>query len=92
MPRITKDHAIAIAKKLGAELVKKSKRHDIALVSHEGKPIASFGIRRSSRRDIGHSHIPRELQIQYHQALLLGQCPWSRDDYITEMKKKGNIE
>jgi hypothetical protein len=33
-------------------------KHQLAIIEYEGKRIAQFGIRRGSRRDQGHDHVP----------------------------------
>ena len=88
MANITKELAIQIAKKLKAEMVKR-KAHDIAVVEHEGKMIAQFGIRRGSRKSMGHDHIPAQIYVSARDARLLGECPLSRDDWIEIITDKG---
>jgi len=86
---ITKEHALSIAKKLKAEICQRGNRpHDIAMVFHEGRCIATLGIRRGSQKDLGHDHIPRDLHLGPHKARLLAQCPLSRDGWIEIMKQK----
>lgn len=46
MATITKELAIKIAKKLGAEIQNRGGAHDLAKVYYKGKLIAHFGIRR----------------------------------------------
>ena len=50
-----------------------------------------IGIRRSSRKDQGHDHIPGEIHISPNQARLLGQCPMTREEWVSEMIRKGVI-
>ena len=64
MAIITKELALKIVKKLKAKVVTRAKPHDIALVDHEGKMVASFGIRRGSRKDQGHDHIPHQIFLR----------------------------
>ena len=81
--QITKELAIKIADKL--EAVSNSEpgdAHDIYTVYHASNLVVSFGIRRSSQKDKGHDHIPKELRVGPNFAKLLGQCPKSRDDYL----------
>ncbi len=87
---LTKDDAEAIAKKLGASLQDGSK-HQLAIIEHDGKRIAQFGIRRGSRRDQGHDHIPGCIHVRPRDALRLAQCPMSLEDWIKQMKDKGLI-
>jgi len=86
---ITKELAGKIAKKLGAKVVKKTKAHDINAVYHAGKMVASFGIRRGSRKDLGHDHIPDLIFLRPRQARLLGQCPMLRKEWIKIIAEKG---
>jgi len=84
---ITREHALKIASKLGAEVEARGK-HDMAYVRHEGKLIASFGIRRCSQKDKGHDYISKALSIGPHDARLLAQCPLLREDWINILKDK----
>ena len=89
MPIITKELALRIAKKLKADVKKRpGKAHDIALVYHEGKLVANFGIRRGSKKNLGHDYIPNQLYIRPRQARLLGECPLLREDWIAIMAEK----
>jgi hypothetical protein len=89
---ITKELAEEIAKKLQAVCNAKPNRpHDLYVVYHEGRRIAQFGIRRSSRKDQGHDHIPGEIHVSPNQARLLGQCPMTREEWVNEMVRKGVI-
>ena len=91
MAIITKDLALKIAKKLKAEVVKGGRAHDIAIVEHGGKMVAQFGIRRGSKGDSGHDHIPSQIFVGPRDARLLGQCPLSREDWIEIISDKGMI-
>ncbi len=77
-------------KKLGAQVVP-SGAHDIAYVHLRGQYIGQFGIRRSSKRDKGHDHIPRDLFISPRQARELGQCPLTVEGYIEILVEKGRM-
>jgi hypothetical protein len=89
---ITKEHALKIVKKLEAQVVSRDKKaHDIAMVFHSGRCIATFGIRRGSEKDLGHDHISRDLHLGPHKARLLAQCPLTRDKWVQIMKEKGLI-
>ena len=89
---ITKELAERIAAKLQAVAnPKKNRPHDLYCVYHEGRLIAHFGIRHSSRKDQGHDHVPGQLRVSPNQARLLGQCPMSREEWIEEMRRKGII-
>ncbi len=80
--------ALAIAKKLGADVVNDG-AHKRATFFHEGVLICSFGIRHA--RDVGHGHIPRELNISQHQAVKMANCTMSKDEYVAVMRTKGVI-
>ena len=89
---ITKELAEAIARKLGAAChSKKNRPHDLYVVYHAGRRIAQFGVRRSSRKDQGHDHIPGEIFVSPSQARLLGQCPMTRDEWVQALTRKGVI-
>jgi len=87
---ITKELAIKIAEKLNAEIKgRPGAAHDLARVYHKGKRIASFAIRRGSKKDMGHDHVPSDLHIHPHQARLLGQCPMTKEQWLAIMAGKG---
>ena len=92
MAVITKELAVAIARKLGAEVQSRPKgRHDLAVVYHESRLVASFGIRRGSQKDLGHDHVPSSIYLRPHDARLLAQCPLSREDWIRALTERGII-
>src|SRR2546425_423892 len=88
---LTKAHALDIAKKLRADIRSKS-AHDLAVIVHNGKRIAQFGIRRGSNRNQGHNHIPNGVHLNAHDTLLLAQCSISADEWLEMMRQKGLIE
>ncbi len=89
---INKDLALSIAKKLKARVETRSNRpHDIAFVYYEQQLIATFGIRRGSKKEAGHDHIPRQIHVSPHDARLLGQCPLSQEAYFEKLKARGFI-
>lgn len=89
MAVITKELALEIVKKLKAKVVKRAKPHDIAIIEHNGKIVAQFGIRRGSKKNLGHDHVPGQIFLRPRQARELGQCPLSREDWIKIIKEKG---
>lgn len=91
MANITKELALSIAKKLKAQVVKTTKIHDIAAVYHGDKLIAHFGIRRGSRKDLGHDHIPQQIFLRPRDARLLGQCPLKREDWVKILSEKNKL-
>ena len=89
MSNITKEHALNIARKLNAEIVKrKNKAHDMAYIYYRGKVIALFGIRRGSSKNLGHDHIPGQIYLSPHNTRLLGECPYQKRDWLNNMKDK----
>ena len=90
MGKLTQKDALAIAKKLRATIDIKGKAHDIATIWHEGKFIASYGIRRASREK-GHGHIPGALFVGPHDCHRLADCPMSQADWLEVMKEKGKL-
>jgi hypothetical protein len=86
---ITKELAQGIARKLKAVIQsKKGSAHDLACVYYKGRLVAQFGIRRGSKKNLGHDHIPAAIHLAKRQAKLLGQCPMSEDDWLEVMREK----
>lgn len=90
MAQITKELALSIAKKLKATIEPGSK-HDFALIYYEGKLIAQFGIRRGANKEIGHDFIPSQIYLNTNKTKLLGQCPFTYEDWLLIMHEKGKI-
>ena len=88
---ITKELALKIAEKLEAEISDSTGGHTRASVFHEGRLIASFGIRRGSEKDKGHDFIHSQLYIGPHDAKMLAQCPLTREGWIKKLRDKGKI-
>ncbi len=91
MANITKELALQIARKLKAQIVRRKGPHDIALVHHNGRLVAHFGIRRGYRKDSGHDHIPQQIFLRPREARLLGQCPLSREGWIKILSEKNKL-
>ena len=90
--QITKEMALAIARKLGAECrSKKNAPHDLWVVYHNGQRIAQFGIRRASEKDKGHDFIPGQIFMGTSRTKLLAQCEVSKQDWLEELVEKGVI-
>jgi hypothetical protein len=84
--QVTKDLALKIVKKLKAvDESLPGDAHDTYGVYHNQVRVSSFGVRRSSQKDIGHDHIPLELRVGPNFAKQLGQCPKSREDYLRKI-------
>ncbi len=87
MPPINEQHARSIANKLKADIDTSGKAHDIAYVyDDDGNLLASFGIRRGSKKSLGHGHIANDLGINQHDTLRLANCPMSREEWIQRAK------
>ena len=89
MPLLTKEHARRIARKLGAEIRTGRKAHDLAVVYESGIRLSQFGIRRGSRKDLGHDHLTNSLHLSARQCLDLAQCPMTREEWIANLREKG---
>lgn len=89
MPRIDKEHARKIVKKLGADVQTGRKAHDLARVSVDGVLVATFGIRRGSSKSLGHGHIAHDLFLSPHDAIRLANCPLSREEWVQRMRAAG---
>ena len=89
MALLTKEHARAIAAKLGAEVRSKRKAHDLAVIYEDGMRIAQFGIRRGSQKNLGHDHLPHGLHLSPRQCLDLARCPMTREQWIARLREKG---
>jgi hypothetical protein len=90
---ISKQLALAIADKLGAKAsaTKKQRPHDLYTIYEEGACIAMFGVRRGSKKEAGHDHVPRQLFVTPKDARDLAQCPMTREQWITKLREKGKI-
>ena len=88
---ITKTHAYKIQKKLGGEIITKNKNHDRVKILVDNVCVASFGIRRGSKRSKGHGHIPKELKCSPRFCRELADCTKSQDDWIDLMRNLGKI-
>jgi hypothetical protein len=90
---IDKEDALIIAQKLEAEIddKKKNRPHDLAVIYYNGKWVASFGIRRGSRKSEGHDHIPKDIHWPPHKCKECAKCNYSKKDWIEDMIAKGYI-
>ena len=87
MSEITKEMAVVIARKLGAE-IRPRKAHDLAIVRHDGKVVAMFGIRRGSRKGAGHDHVPGAIFASVYLTKQLGLCPYEQKHWLAIMARK----
>jgi hypothetical protein len=92
MARLDREHAEKIVKKLGAEVSTGRKAHDLARVVHGGRVVATFGIRRGSKKSLGHGHIANDLHLGNHDAVQLANCPLSKEEWIRRMIEAGWIQ
>jgi len=90
MTVITKELAIIIKDKLGAvPLTTKTSAHDKYGVFHNGHLIAQFGIRRGSKKNLGHDHVQRELNVSTGFAKQIGICKQYLEDYLARLRTQG---
>ena len=84
---ITKQQTRKIIRKLKAinETDRSDSAHDIYAIYHEGLLVASFGVRRSSKKDMPHPHIPEALGVNEHCTRGIVSCRVSRDDWLREL-------
>lgn len=87
MKSFTQSDALIIANKLDATIDTKRKAHDRAIVYCDGVRVAEFGIRRGSR-ELGHGHLPRNLDLSRKQTVELARCQLSKDDYFAIWRAK----
>jgi hypothetical protein len=87
---ITKEHALEIAKKLGAT-VEKTGAHQIAYIYHRGQLVAQFGIRHGSNKSLPHGHVPGDIHLGPNKAKRLAECSISQKQWIEIMIEKGLI-
>lgn len=90
MTVITKELALKITEKLGAvPITTKNDVHDRYGVYHNDRLIASFGIRRGSKKDAGHDHVQRELNVSTGFAKQIGICKRYLQDYLDHLRTQG---
>ena len=84
---ITKQQTRKIIRKLKAvnETDRSDSAHDHYAIYHEGVLVASFGVRRSSKKDMPHPHIPGDLQVNEHYTREIVSCSVDRDDWLREL-------
>lgn len=92
MSILDKADAKKIAKKLRAEIDTTPRAHDVAVVYEDGMEVASFGLRRGSRKSLGHDHLIRSLFVSPREARRLVDCSMSRDDWIARLRGKGLMD
>jgi len=85
--QINKEMAYEIAKKLEAVL-EPDGPHKVAKIFHKGEMIRKFGIRHASNKDIGHDHIPKDLNCSPRFAKELAWCSKYLSDYISLLEEQ----
>jgi hypothetical protein len=80
---------VAIAKKLEAEIQRKTK-HDKVLFKHEGKLVAYYNLRRD--KTAGHAYVPGQLYISETLAMRLASCTLSKAEYVKLLEQNGHID
>jgi hypothetical protein len=86
MAPITKELALKICTKLRAQnITPANAAHDKYGVFHENVLVGLIGIRRSPRKDQGHDHVPKELNVGHRFAWELGICTKSREDFLRKI-------
>jgi hypothetical protein len=90
---LTKDHALAIVKKLRAHkrTDMKGSGHDRYGVYHKGRLVTTIGINRSPRGDRGYGHIPTQVFLTQSQSLDLALCPLTYDEWLDILRQKGRL-
>ena len=90
MPRrsrnqITKELALAIVDKLGAENHGGSSHDQYVVYDDDDEAVALFSIRRGSQKNKGHDYIPGEIGVGPNFAKQLARCTKSRNDYLKKL-------
>lgn len=81
--QITKELALKIVKKLKAEnTTDPNAAHDEYTFFYEGEPIAIIGIRRGSRKNLGHDHVPKDMNVGTGFAKQFAHCHKSVKDFL----------
>jgi hypothetical protein len=90
---LTNEVAIKALHKLEAQDVSlKGAAHPTYAVIHEGRIVATTGLRHSSKRDIPVPHVKRNLNVSAAFVLDLARCPKSRDDYLRQIGELPEID
>ena len=84
---ITKQQTRKIIKKLGAvfEADRTNSAHDYYAVYHEDTMVALMGVRRASKKDMPHPHIPGDLHVNEHYTREMVSCKIDREDWLREL-------
>ena len=90
MKKLVQEDAWAIQKKLKAEVDNSSRHHIQVKFWHNGTLVIQFGIRRGSG-ELGHGHLPKDMQISQKECRTFIQCGISVEQYIEMLRTKGFI-
>ena len=82
----TKDDAEILVNKLNA-VPNKGKKHAQYVVTHEGDLLGRISVRRGSR-EVGHSFLPDNLNVDRGHVNRLLACTMSRDDYVVAARHR----
>lgn len=85
---LTAGDAETIARKLNADIKKKSRHHKIAIIRIRGKEVGRFGIRRGSG-DLGHGYIPRQIHVSNAEAQQIADCYLYLEDFERILRENG---
>ncbi len=87
---LTADSAVAIAKKLKAE-IREGRGHTQVVVKIDGTYIGRFGIRRG-KKGLGHNYIAKQIGVTMKEALGLARCTLYREDYERLLREQGKLD
>ena len=93
MPKLDKDDAHKIAKKLSSEPINPGNErlrvevrtrgpHDVVSVWYKRVFVGRFGIQRGSKRNAQHNYISEQIHLTRPQGAEFASCKLSIDDYI----------
>ena len=91
MSELNTHDAEVIAAKLGADPERGKGKHALVKIVVDGKFIAQYGIRRSSKKDTGHDFIAGQLHITMGECKRLSACTLSREEYFELIRTRGKI-
>jgi hypothetical protein len=103
MPKLVKEHAREIAKKLARQAPMKPRRQRFTITEREGRKhtvitvfygsvrVGAYGIKRSPDRNAGHMWIADQIHLSPAQALDFAECGMTVDQYIDILVEKGQI-
>lgn len=85
---LTMEVAAKALRKLHAQdVTPKGSPHPIFAVYHEGRIVATTGLRRSSKKDILVPHVKRDLRVNAPFILELAHCTKDFDDWLRALAR-----